>query len=139
MLVRWAGSNPGSAMRRSNGVGHALFALSISCVFAAGCASLNPRAERLPDSDRIAVYDGISQDPRPYRLLKRIWGESWRSAFMVPRYGSAAEGAADLQNQAVALGGDAIMYFNCYELGPMFWQRTGPGLVCNGNVIRYVR
>ena len=123
-------------MRRLHSAG---FALGLSCVFAAGCASVTGSLERSPQADRIAVYDGIPQDPRPYRLVKRIWVESWRSAFTLPKYGSFAQGAADLQNQAVRLGGDAIMNFDCYDFAASFWRQSGPGLVCNGNVIKYVR
>jgi hypothetical protein len=115
------------------------FTVCLLCVFAAGCASVTGPAERSAQADKISVYETSPPGSRPYRLVKRIWVESWKSAFTVPRYGSDAEGAADLQNQAVALGGDAIMYFGCYRLDAGAPRESGAGLICNGNVIKYVQ
>jgi hypothetical protein len=112
------------------------FTVCLLCVFAAGCASVTGPAERSPQADKISVYETSPPGPRQYRLVKRIWVESWKSAFTVPKYGSAAEGAADLQNQAAALAGDAIMYFGCYRFDADTQRESGP-LICNGNVIKY--
>ena len=114
------------------------FTVCLLCVFAAGCASVTGPAERSPQADKISVYETSPPGPRQYRLVKRIWVESWKSAFTVPKYGSAAEGAADLQNQAAALAGDAIMYFGCYHFDADTQRESGP-LICNGNVIKYVQ
>ena len=117
----------------------AAFTLCVLCVFAAGCSSFYGHRERSPEADKIAVYETVPPGSRPYRLVKRIWAESRRSAFNVPKYGSNADGAADLQNQAVALGGDAVMNFGCYRLKPDIPADSRPELVCNGNVIKYVQ
>ena len=116
-----------------------VFTLCAVCVFAAGCSSVTGRPERSPEADKIAVYEAVPADPRPYRLLKRVWVETWRSAFTVPKYGTIEAGAADLQNQAVALGGDAVMNFGCYRLDAGIPPGSRVALVCNGNVIRYER
>jgi hypothetical protein len=115
------------------------FTVCVLCVFAAGCASFAGQRERSPDADKIAVYEGVPPGPRPYRLVKRVWAQPWRSAFYVPNYGSDADGAADLQNQAVALGGDAVMNFGCYRFKPDLSAELNPELVCNGNVIKYAQ
>lgn len=119
--------------------GYTGFTLCALCALAAGCSSISGRPERSPEADKIAVYESVPADPRPYRLVKRVWVETWRSAFTVPKYGTIAAGAADLQNQAVALGGDAIMNFGCYRLDTGSPPGSPAGLVCNGNVIRYER
>lgn len=65
-------------------------------------------------------------------MSHRVSVESWSSAFTVPSYGSVAEGARDIQNQAVALGGDAIMNFGCYRRDSHVPAESRPALVCNG-------
>ncbi len=115
------------------------FALCVLWVFAAGCSSVAGRPERSAEADKIAVYEGVPRDPRAYRLVKRVWVESWKSAFTVPNYASIEEGASDIQNQAVALGGDAIMNFGCYRRDANIPTESRPDLVCNGNVIKYVQ
>lgn len=115
------------------------FTLCVLCVFAAGCTIFAEKRERSPEADKIAVYETVPPGTRPYRLVKRLWAGSWRSAFDVPKYGSNADGAADLQNQAVALGGDAVMNFGCFRLESDIPAESRPNLVCNGNVIKYVQ
>ena len=109
------------------------------CVFAAGCAGFGEPPERPPQADGIAVYEQQPPGSRPWRLVKRVWVEPWRSAFNVPAYESAAQGAADLQVRAVALGGDAVMNFGCYRLDAGIAAESRPVLVCNGSVIKYVQ
>lgn len=109
------------------------------CALVAGCASFGGHRERSPEADKIAVYETVPPGARPYRLVKRLWAGSWRTAFDVPKYGSTSDGAADMQNEAVALGGDAVMNFGCYRLKPDIPPESRPNLICNGNVIQYVQ
>lgn len=115
------------------------FSLCVLCIFAAGCASVTDRPERPPEADRIGVYETVPPDYRQYRLVRRVWTESWRSAFVVPVYGSIEEGASDLQTQAALLGGDAVMNFGCYRFDPGILTPARQGLICNGNVIKYLQ
>ena len=121
-------------MRHHNNAG---FVLCVLCLFTAGCGSLPGRTEHSAAADRIAVYEGVPAGYRQYRVVKRVWSESWRSAFAVPVYGSIEDGANDLRGQAVALGGEAIMNFGCYRFDPGILTPSRTGLVCNGNVIKY--
>ena len=91
------------------------------------------------EADKITVYEAVPLDRRPYRLVKRIWVASGRSAGMVPTYDSIEEGASALRNRAVALGGDAIMNFGCYRLDANVAPESRPDLICNGNVIKYLQ
>jgi hypothetical protein len=91
------------------------------------------------EAGKIAVYESIPLDPRPYQLVKRIWVASARSASLVPTYGSADEGAAAFRDRAAALGGDAVMNFGCYQLDGYAAPESHPSLICNGNVIKYLQ
>ncbi len=115
------------------------FALCVLCIFTAGCTNLDHRPERPAEADKIGVYETVPPGYRQYRLVRRVWTESWRSAFSVPVYGSIEEGASDLQTQAALLGGDAVMNFGCYRFDPGIPTPSRTGWVCNGNVIRFVK
>lgn len=114
-------------------------ALSVLCIFAAGCASIIDRPERPAEADKIGVYEAVPPGYRQYRVVRRVWTESWRSAFSVPVYGSVEAGASDLQSEALRLGGDAVMNFGCYRFDPDILTPTRQGLICNGNVIKYAQ
>ena len=114
---------------------NAIFTLCVFCGLAAGCSSLAGPQE----AGKIAVYEAIPLDPRPYKLVKRIWVASGRSAGIVPKFDSTEEGAAALRNRAVALGGDAVMNFGCYRLDADIAPESHPTLICNGNVIKYLQ
>lgn len=107
------------------------------CMVAGGCASVTDRVDPSPQSDKVAIFESAPPGSRSYRLVQRVWTGSPRSKFTVPRYGSAEAGASDLRNQAIALGGDAIMNFGCYRADPSVAPDLGRGLICNGNVIKY--
>ncbi|HEY8069109.1 MAG TPA: hypothetical protein VIF38_09480 [Burkholderiales bacterium] len=111
------------------------FTLCVFCGLAAGCSNLPGPQE----AGKIAVYEAIPLDPRPYKLVKRIWVASGRSAGIVPKFDSTEEGAAALRNRAVALGGDAVMNFGCYRLDADIAPDSHPTLICNGNVIKYLQ
>ena len=126
-------------MNRISRIGIA-FCLALACASITGCSSLGwpfsnqliTSTELAPAADRIAVYETSPPGRQPYHLVKRVWTESWKSAIKAPRYASAEAGAAGLRNQALALGGDAIMNFTCYGDG-----RAQASMICNGNVVKY--
>ncbi len=115
-----------------------LFTFTLCAIGAlvSGCSSM---AGPPKEADRIAVYESVPLDNRPYQLVKRIFVASARSAALVPTYSSAGEGAAALRSRAAALGGDAVMNFGCYPLDGDAAPASQPSLVCNGNVIRYLQ
>jgi hypothetical protein len=114
-----------------------IFAISAICVSAAGCTSFAGHTETAPDADKIAVYESQPPSHRSYVLVKRLWVASWASAGWVPSYQSVAEAAADFRSQAVALGGDAVMNFNCCRYDATIPLESNPKLFCNGNIIKY--
>ena len=121
-------------MRRTFSTVSTVFALGALCALVPGCASISASTQT---ADKIAVYDALPTDHRPYRLVKRLWVTTWRSTFIVPTYSAVEDGKADLQNQAAALGGDAVMNFGCYPVVSAF-PLVQPKLICNGIVIKFL-
>lgn len=103
----------------------------------AGCVSFTKHPETTADSERIAIYESEPPGHRPYTLVKSIWVTSGWSLALVPGYRSAADGATDFRNQAVALGGDAVTNFGCYRLDATIPLESNPKLICNGRIIKY--
>lgn len=104
-------------------------------VLASGCAFMSPsRAPSSPQAAQVGVYEASPPGDKPYKFVRRLWVEPWSSAFSLPQYESVAAGADDLRNQAVALGGDAVVNFGCYHSS----ERPQSRYYCNGTVIRYV-
>lgn len=109
--------------------------MGIASTLTAGCSLLMPApAPYVPQADQIGVYEASPPGHRDYRFVKRLWVEPWQSAIGVARYPSVAAGSADLRNQAVALGGDAIVNFGCYhaDVDPR------SDYYCNGTVVRFL-
>ena len=109
--------------------------MGIASTLTAGCSVLMPApAPYVPQADQIGVYEASPPGSRDYRYVKRLWVEPRQSAIRVPRYPSVAAGSADLRNQAVALGGDAIINFACYhaDVDPR------SDYYCNGTVVRFL-
>lgn len=106
--------------------------------FVYGCSMFTGRAEPSPEAvaqaERIGVYESSPPGSRAYRFVTRLWVEPWRSAIRVPRYASVEAGVADLRNQAVALGGDAVVNFACYHIA----VDPNSDYRCNGTVIKYL-
>ena len=110
-----------------------VLALGALCALVPGCSSVaEPKT-----ADKIAVYEAGPADHRPYRLVKRLWVTTWRSTVAVPTYSAVDEGRLDLQNEAAALGGDAIMNFGCYPVVSAI-PFTQPKWICNGNAIKFL-
>ncbi|MEK6593775.1 MAG: hypothetical protein AABZ67_11920 [Pseudomonadota bacterium] len=70
-----------------------------------------PEAARSADSVRI--YDPADLNLGRYEILRRLWVESWRSAFGVPRHASADAAVAELKTAAASLGADGLINVVC--------------------------
>ena len=118
-----------------NGVFRTCLPLAVvAIVFASGCTMFASRAEPSPKAGQIGVYESSPPGSRDYRFVTRLWVEPWKSAISVPRYASVEAGVADLRNQAVALGGDAIVNFACYHVA----VDPNSDYRCNGTVVRFL-
>jgi hypothetical protein len=116
-----------------------LLAFSVIGAATAGCSGTARQAETAAEAEKIAVYESEPPGHRPYGVVKSLWVTSWRSVAIVPSYRSVAEGAADLRDQAVALGGDAVTNFNCYRLDASIPLESNPKMFCNGRIIKYLQ
>ena len=112
--------------------------LSLLAICAAGCTAVPAQHASVPEAAKIALYESYPQDPRPYRQIKRIWVDSWRSNLRVPLYASEQDGANAMRNQALALGGDAVMNFVCYRRDANIPHAERPALHCNGTVVKFL-
>ena len=62
-------------------------ALSAAILLAAtGCATQNAGAPVA--ADQVAVHETVTSVTRPYKVIKRVWVDSWASNTFVPTYAS---------------------------------------------------
>ena len=95
----------------------------------AGCATQGPTP-----SERIGVYESVTAAPQVGTIIKRLWVDTWPTAFVYPTYSTAEEGAADLRERASSLGGNGVINFGCYRTRP---DKADSSLICNGTVVRF--
>ncbi len=61
-----------------------LFVAALAALAAcAGCASVEPTPP-----EKIGVYESVVGAPQVTAVVKRLWVDSWASAFVVPSYDS---------------------------------------------------
>ena len=102
-------------------------AAAFACVlcFAAGSA---PGA----DAVRVKVFDATELSLDRYKVVKRIWVQSWRSAFWLPNYDQAADAIAALTSKAADEGANGVINLHCLnDTGG--W---GGGYICYGLAIK---
>lgn len=95
----------------------------------AGCATQEPTPP-----EKIGVYESVTGAPQVATIIKRLWVETWPTAFVFPTYGTAEEAAADLRERASSLGGNGVINFGCYK---MRGDQADSPLACNGTVVRF--
>ena len=98
-------------------------------VVVAGCATY----EATPP-EKIGVYESVAGAPQVGTIIKRLWVDTWPTAFIFPAYSSSEEGAADLRERASSLGGNGVINFGCYKLRG---DSADSPLACNGTVVRF--
>jgi hypothetical protein len=92
----------------------------------AGCAATAP----VP-SGQVAVHESVTSAPVNYRVIERIWVDTWPSAFIVPTYASREDAAQAMRQKAADLGGNGVLNFGCYR------RHSDDSLGCNGTVVRF--
>jgi hypothetical protein len=108
-----------------------IMALSVlsACATQAPIAPVNP--------DQVSIYESVLSAPQRYVIVRRLWIESWASAFMVPTYTSSEEAMADFRRHAANLGGNGVINFGCYNKVVSPAPPPGSALYCNGTVVRF--
>jgi hypothetical protein len=64
-------------------------------------------------ADSIKIFDPADLNLSRYEILKRLWVESGRSAFEVPRHADAAAAIAEMKTAAASLGADGLINVVC--------------------------
>jgi uncharacterized protein YbjQ (UPF0145 family) len=109
---------------------HRRLLLAILPVLVAGCASQPAGAPVAPA--QVAVHESVASAPVKFSVIKRLWIESWGSAFGTPSYDAQSDAMTAMREQAASLGGNGIINFGCYR------KSTGDTpLGCNGTVVRF--
>lgn len=104
--------------------------LLASLFLLSACATRAPTAPVSPE--QVAIHESVTSAPPRYEIIKRLWVESWISAFGVPRYASMDEAKAAFRGHAADLGGNGVINFGCYH--PVDSDRY----YCNGTVVRFL-
>lgn len=115
----------------------ALVAVAVCGLF--GCANVpQGSVERHPSE--MKVYDIGELPAHRYEVVRRIWVDSWRTAFWPPTYPSRDEAIASLQNEAARVGADGLINVICLDQGRSRWFLSPePAVLCYGNAIRVRR
>jgi uncharacterized protein YbjQ (UPF0145 family) len=102
-------------------------ALALSCAFCvAGGSAL------AADAARIKVFDATELPLDRYTVVKRIWTQTWRSAFWVSNYDDASNAIAALTSKAADEGANGVINLHCLnDTGG--W---GGGYFCYGLAIK---
>ena len=89
-------------------------------------------AARAADAAPVRVFDAGELTLARYTVVKRIWTQTWRSAFWVSTYGDAADAIAALTSKAADTGADGVVNLHCLnDTGG--W---GGGYFCYGLAIK---
>ena len=72
----------------------------------------------------LPTFDATQLTPDRYTVIRRLWVDSWRTAFDVPTHGESGAALAQLTDEAVKAGADALTNVVCLndERG---WFRRG--------------
>ena len=92
-----------------------------------------PAAQRYP-ADHIKVYEPGTIAPDAYRVVKRLWTETWRSAFALPSFPDVAAAIDAMKQEAAKIGADAVTNVVC--LPDSTRRPRAAGVYCHGLLIK---
>ena len=111
---------------------HLLAAAAASCLIC-GCAV----APRTAATEDMKVYQPAELAQGQYELIRRLWVDSWRTAFWLPNHPSVADGIAALKVEAARLGANGLIGVDCLDQGHFTLSRSRePAILCYANAIR---
>ena len=61
----------------------------------------------------LRTFDATQLTPDRYTVVRRLWVDSWRTAFDVPARPESSAALAQLSDEAVRLGADALINVVC--------------------------
>jgi hypothetical protein len=111
----------------------ALFALTLLCACATTKTDDAKNADDQAKSD-VKIYSPAELKQGDYETVKRIWVESWRTAFWVPTYSSKDDGIAALKDKASSLDANGLINVDCYGDSGLFGGSVA--YTCYGKAIK---
>ena len=99
-------------------------------VLALACAGALAQAVSTP----VPIYDPTQIPFDRYTVMKRIWVESWRSAFWIPGERDEAAAQQALLSEAARLNADGVITLKCLDQTDSLFKRRG--YYCYGNAIK---
>ena len=101
------------------------YAAHAACgILLAVAAATNAAAQEPPSQAPLRMFDATQLTPDRYTVIKRLWVESWRTAFAVPEHPESSAALAQLSDEAVRLGADALTNVVCLN-DERAWYRGG--------------
>ena len=88
--------------------------LGIALAVTAGTTAV---AQEPPDQAPLRTFDATQLTPDRYTVIRRIWVDSWRTAFDVPARPESSAALAQLSDEAVKAGADALTNVICLNDG----------------------
>jgi len=101
------------------------------------CATTNTDDAQKPDDQAksdVKIYSPAELKQGDYETVKRIWVESWRTAFWVPTYSSRDDGIAALKDKASSLDANGLINVDCYGDSGLFGGEVA--YACYGKAIK---
>jgi ABC-type glycerol-3-phosphate transport system substrate-binding protein len=97
----------------------ALTALTLAAALSA-CATTSKSDATTTKSDEVKIYNPAELKQGDYETVKRIWVDTWRTAFWVPTYSERQDGIDALKNKAASLDANGLINVDCYGDSGLF-------------------
>lgn len=85
-------------------------------------------------TDGIKVFEPGTLHPDTYTVIKRLWTDTWHSAFFLPSFPDASAAIAAMKREAAASGADGVTNVIC--LPDATWSRNPTSIYCHGLLIK---
>ena len=105
----------------------AVSAAVLACAF---CSGAGPAVAA--DSVWVNVFDATELTLDRYTVVKRIWTQTWHSAFWVSTHDSRADAVAALTTKAAGEGANGVINLHCLDDS----GGSGSGYFCYGLAIK---
>jgi hypothetical protein len=107
---------------------HATLAAVLAAVACGGAVAQEPLRQA-----PLRTFDATQITPDRYTVIGRLWVDSWRTAFDVPTHAESSAALAQLSDEAVKRGADALTNVVCLNDDRAWFQR---GYFCYGLAIK---
>ena len=85
-------------------------------------------------TEDVKIYSPAQLKQGDYETVKRIWVDTWRTAFRVPTDSSRDDGIAALRDKAASLDANGLINVDCYGDSGLFGGSVA--YTCYGKAIR---